>query len=130
METGDRKLNEVAKVTDMAYVPVIMADGSIGQIAKSDLASVVAGQSPFFLLFGASTAEQYSSIDDIDNNSIRYASVSYGNENLPFDYCMILTFVNGYYGMQIAISVDQNKMAYRGKVGGKWNTWAQVQVLV
>ena len=27
----------------MAYVPVIMADGSVGQIAKSDLASVVAG---------------------------------------------------------------------------------------
>ena len=43
METGDKKLNEVTKVTDMAYVPVIMADGSIGQIAKSDLASVVAG---------------------------------------------------------------------------------------
>ena len=43
METGDRKLNEVKKVTDMAYVPVIMADGSVGQIAKSDLASVVAG---------------------------------------------------------------------------------------
>lgn len=40
---ADKKLNEVTKVTDMAYVPVIMADGSIGQIAKSDLASVVAG---------------------------------------------------------------------------------------
>lgn len=40
----DKKLNEVQKVTDMAYVPVIMADGSIGQIAKANLASVVAGQ--------------------------------------------------------------------------------------
>ena len=40
---ADKKLNEVTKVTDLAYVPVIMADGSIGQIAKSDLASVVAG---------------------------------------------------------------------------------------
>lgn len=39
---ADKKLNEVTKVTDMAYVPVIMADGSIGQIAKADLASVVA----------------------------------------------------------------------------------------
>ena len=39
---ADKKLNEVTKVTDMAYVPVIMSDGSIGQIAKSDLASVVA----------------------------------------------------------------------------------------
>lgn len=41
---ADKKLNEVQKVTDMAYVPVIMADGSIGQIAKADLASVVAEQ--------------------------------------------------------------------------------------
>lgn len=40
---ADKKLNEVTKVTDMAYVPVIMADGSIGQIAKADLASVVEG---------------------------------------------------------------------------------------
>ena len=39
---ADKKLNEVTKVTDMAYVPVIMADGSIGQIAKADLATVVA----------------------------------------------------------------------------------------
>ena len=41
---ADKKLNEVQKVTDMAYVPVIMSDGSIGQIAKADLASVVAEQ--------------------------------------------------------------------------------------
>ena len=41
---ADKKLNEVTKVTDMAYVPVIMSDGSIGQIAKADLASVVAEQ--------------------------------------------------------------------------------------
>ena len=40
---ADKKLNEVQKVTDMAYVPVIMADGSVGQIAKADLVSVVAG---------------------------------------------------------------------------------------
>ena len=39
---ADKKLNEVTKVTDMAYVPVIMADGSVGQISKADLASVVA----------------------------------------------------------------------------------------
>ena len=44
---ADKKLNEVTKVTDMAYVPVIMADGSIGQIAKADLASVVAAQMGF-----------------------------------------------------------------------------------
>ena len=39
---ADKKLNEVTKVTDMAYVPVILSDGSVGQIAKADLATVVA----------------------------------------------------------------------------------------
>lgn len=40
---ADKRLDQVTKVTDMAYVPVIMSDGSIGQIAKADLATVVAG---------------------------------------------------------------------------------------
>ncbi len=39
---ADKRLDQITKVTDMAYVPVIMADGSLGQIAKADLASVVA----------------------------------------------------------------------------------------
>lgn len=54
---ADKKLNEVTKVTDMAYVPVIMADGSIGQIAKADLASVVAGLT--------NTNFGYSSLEDL-----------------------------------------------------------------
>lgn len=45
---------------------------------------------------------------------------------MPYDYCMVLTFVNGGYGMQIAVSVDQNKMAYRAKVGGVWNQWVKL----
>ena len=40
---SDKKLNESKIVTDMDYVLVTLADGSVGQIAKSDLASVVAG---------------------------------------------------------------------------------------
>ena len=40
---ADKRLSEVTKVKDMAYVPVILSDGSVGQIAKADLASVVAG---------------------------------------------------------------------------------------
>ena len=40
---ADKRLDQVTKVTNMAYVPVIMSDGSIGQIAKDDLATVVAG---------------------------------------------------------------------------------------
>lgn len=40
---SDKKLNESKIVKDMDYVLVTLADGSVGQIAKSDLASVVAG---------------------------------------------------------------------------------------
>lgn len=43
---SDKKLNESKIVKDMDYVLVTLADGSVGQIAKSDLASVVAGQAP------------------------------------------------------------------------------------
>lgn len=41
---SDKKLNESKIVKDMDYVLVTLADGSVGQIAKSDLASVVAGR--------------------------------------------------------------------------------------
>lgn len=58
----DKKLNEVTKVTDMAYVPVIMADGSIGQIAKSDLASVVAEYIPF-----GTSPKSVILLSDLDN---------------------------------------------------------------
>ena len=66
---ADKKLNEVTKVTDMAYVPVIMSDGSIGQIAKADLASVVAGLSPrkgksLYLCYPASSC--YGIADEAD----------------------------------------------------------------
>lgn len=44
---ADKKLNAVKVVTDMAYVPVILSDGSEGKIAKADLATVVAGYLPF-----------------------------------------------------------------------------------
>lgn len=86
----------------------------------------MAGRLPLSNLFGEGSTNGISSVDSINYNSIKYASVSYGTENIPFDYCMILTFVNGGYGMQIAISVDQNKMAYRGRVAYNWNDWAYV----
>lgn len=83
----------------------------------------VAGQKPFFGLFGAGTANGLNSLNDITENSIVYASESHNLNNMPYDYCMVITFINGEYGMQIAVSVDQNRMAYRGRVRGNWNPW-------
>ena len=59
---ADKKLNEVTKVTDMAYVPVIMSDGSIGQIAKADLASVVAGIMPYSVQGGESSISDFNEL--------------------------------------------------------------------
>ena len=78
---ADKKLNEVTKVTDMAYVPVIMADGSIGQIAKADLASVVAG----LIGFGNSKVLFYSeynpNLDNIKDNARGFINEFYSGEN-------------------------------------------------
>ena len=87
---------------------------------------VLAAKLPFGNLFGSGTAQGLTSLNDINENSIKYASKSYNTSDMPYDYCMVLTFVNGDYGMQIAVSVDQNKMAYRAKVGGVWNQWVRL----
>lgn len=76
---ADKKLNEVTKVTDMAYVPVIMADGSVGQIAKSDLASVVAGVFDFVVGKVSPT-----NIDEITTTSIiSLNSSNTSNKDMP-----------------------------------------------
>lgn len=70
---ADKKLNEVTKVTDLAYVPVIMSDGSIGQIAKADLASVVAEQIRLYMQpNSAIRAKSSANFDSSTPNTIGY----------------------------------------------------------
>ena len=124
---ADKKLNEVTKVTDMAYVPVIMADGSIGQIAKADLASVVAGQmgNPI----GYAGAATVNNIDSKTNNGF-YAIRDTGNS------------INGWtaYGTLIVLNTEQTSfvnqifihaqglLAFRVKTGSDWSNWITVSL--
>ena len=78
---------------------------------------------PFYRLFGADTTANLQSASEIKETSVKYASVSYGTADLPFDYCMILTFINGKYGMQLAVNVGANGFAYRGKSSENWREW-------
>lgn len=79
---ADKKLNEVTKVTDMAYVPVIMADGSVGQISKADLASVVAGMIiPVDSAYVIANKRRLTSSDDL--NDIEDGRYSFVNANVP-----------------------------------------------
>ena len=87
---ADKKLNEVTKVTDMAYVPVIMEDGSIGQIAKEDLASVVAYSMGFIFYSNVLNIGDSVTINKgygilIINNISSGKSAVYGIANGNFD---------------------------------------------
>jgi hypothetical protein len=112
---ADKKLNEVTKVTDMAYVPVIMTDGSIGQIAKADLASVVAGHSIYHNVLSGIT-----NLNDAGNGFWTLQGNSI--ENLPDDYGLLLSYRNPSInrGFQLLIKTDSSLM-----VRVLWNSWGE-----
>lgn len=122
---ADQKLNEVTKVTDMAYVPVIMADGSIGQIAKADLASVVAGQmranSSYPYMFRGFVIDANGHIDSgcyrINSNS----------QNTPTQYGILVVDGTSDYILQHAFSAGTKTNTYvRMYFDGSWNDWQQL----
>lgn len=120
---ADKKLNEVTKVTDMAYVPVIMSDGSIGQIAKADLASVVAGMMITNGLFQfAERGELKISANDVNKNG-SYSIMGKGKTlDLPLDYGTLISFnMGGYFAVQICtLSLT---VYVRGRDNGVWSDW-------
>ena len=119
---ADKKLNEVTKVTDMAYVPVILSDGSVGQIAKADLATVVAGViSPI----------AYSGWSNVDANTltwgIQYCDSSSTNIPKSGAACMILTCGNGdRFQLAMVIGAVTEPEIYARKNGGSWSAWKQI----
>ena len=128
---GDKKLNEVTKVTDMAYVPVIMADGSIGQIAKADLASVVAGllslnNNSFFRVRG----ELASADSATDTGLYTYTggtAINGSSYGLLLNICNIQFSVSWAWGAQIFFG-DNNTISFRTSIrkNGVWGAWIAI----
>ena len=121
---ADKKLNEVTKVTDMAYVPVIMADGSIGQIAKADLASVVAG------ILQVKTLINYGSIGN-DANYLTTTGdylVSNVTANIPIEkWGTIKVSGNGFDLSQMFISINGGETFIRSKANGtEFCSWQRI----
>ena len=115
---ADKKLNEVTKVTDMAYVPVIMADGSIGQIAKADLASVVAER----LALKALNMDP----DNIRTTSFWTIAAENSGYNIPTSYgVLVCIYTGGAYPMlQIVHDRQTYKMWHRtADANWKWSEW-------
>ena len=124
---ADKKLNEVTKVTDMAYVPVIMADGSIGQIAKADLASVVAELNGDGIKFKDLTSKTI----DINNLTTHSTYLIYNTcPNTPtgmgsFGWLMSILSYSTAYIMQLLID-NQGILYYRAKNSSTWLSWRKV----
>ena len=122
---ADKKLNEVTKVTDMAYVPVIMADGSIGQIAKADLASVVAGVmyanklASFGFYDNGETTENANNLEKLGVYRIK-ALDNYQALNYPADNGYIIHQFTNNSGYQLFFYSDSTVVYYRHK----WNRWS------
>lgn len=126
----DKKLNEVTKVTDMAYVPVIMADGSIGQIAKSDLASVVAG-------FTSNRGNELNGIKITDLDTLRTAGIytfssasdiTVGLPPISDKSLMMLVAVTSYTGTANTLEYMQTAICggvtyCREFYGNSWKDW-------
>ena len=119
---ADRKLNEVTKVTDMAYVPVIMADGSIGQIAKSDLASVVAGiLKPLVVYPNKSISDANDATTGIYNYDFNYTISNTGGN---IGTLISIQSIDSRYIMQLNVFYGEGSDLYfRRKYNGQWSEW-------
>ena len=122
---GDKKLNEVTKVTDMAYVPVIMSDGSIGQIAKADLASVVAG------LIGYKSSEHFiprsglgsgNNLNDYTTDAGIYR-ISGQPSNSPIGYGFLFVYKHEWSTVQICIASNATSVYIRIYWNNSWTDW-------
>lgn len=127
---ADKKLNEVTKVTDMAYVPVIMSDGSIGQIAKADLASVVAG------IMGIDNTwlrtKNWESQDADHINVSGYYLNMNTMTNVPSAYGMLISFVpsSAHFVQFYSVASDTPRLHYRTKTSNVWSNWGQLSLQV
>ena len=123
---ADKKLSEVTKVTDMAYVPVILSDGSVGQIAKADLATVVAGIMGF-----NNTVLKSINLEGRDANNINYTGYYInGNtmSNVPANYGTFFSFRVPGMTVQLYVAADSTSSFFvRNYSASAWQPWKQLQ---
>lgn len=117
--TNDINIKDFPNVTDGAYIPIVLADGSVGKIAKADLASVLGG---LITINNNVTA-------DISTNSLTKQGKYIG---LPSDapttnYVIIEVFTTGKYIRQQAYNMFWSDMWNRVSTdgGATWSGWVK-----
>ena len=114
---ADKRLDQVTKVTDMVYVPVIMSDGSIGQIAKADLASVVAEQ------MGNPVGNKG---DIVDANNCITSGIYRGranNLNTPEAYGVLVVYSSSGYIVQNFYYTNGAMYTRYSTNSSPWSSW-------
>ena len=130
---SDKKLNESKIVKDMDYVLVTLADGSVGQIAKSDLASVVAGVMGSNKLFPF----MYKGIANSDLNNVtepgsyRLGGDSFKNGPAATIYGSLVVFKDSYsYCTQVLYDLSKNIPIAWTRLGAytqnSWTPWQRL----
>ena len=129
---ADKKLNEVTKVTDMAYVPVIMSDGSIGQIAKADLATVVAGQMSYIAQETGAGITDLNELKGINNKTTLYRFVvNSAPSNSPGTggetrFYVEVANIGDSYIYQRFIGLRNHVVYQRFCSSSSWTDWQQI----
>ena len=123
---ADKKLNESKIVKDMDYVLVTLADGSVGQIAKSDLASVVAGN----LKFNTEVQRLNSSFENKDANEIHtngFFINSNKMSNVPTAYGTLISFQVPAMTVQFYVEANTGSAFFvRNYSAEKWSPWMKL----
>ena len=117
---ADKRLDQVTKVTNMAYVPVIMSDGSIGQIAKANLATVVAEQ------MGNPVGNKG---DIVDANNCITSGIYRGranNLNTPEAYGVLVVYLSLGYIVQNFYAPNSIMYTRYSTNSSTWSSWSRI----
>ena len=124
----DIKINEVQQANDAAYITVILEDGTLGKIAKADLAELLKP------LIGFDTVLQNRSEAKDDFNTYKntgYYDINkelYNNPNFPPDISygglVVISCNKNRWILQIVYSIQDNKIRTRScNESGRWQEW-------
>lgn len=124
---ADKKLNSVSPVTDAAYVYAETSNGDTVKISKADLASVVAGNLPYF---------RRNAIENGDFNTFTFdgcylfgaPSENFSNRPIASSMEGMLIVINSFQTHIVQIYIDIQGCVYHFRTcyGGSWRNWVKI----
>ena len=124
----DIKINEVQQMKDATHITVILENGSLGKIAKTDLVELIKSE----MLYDTILKDKYQADSDLDNytNTGYYDLNRLSNNNAHFPPNMnygglvVISCNLSRWVLQLAYSVQDNKIRTRTcNDMGIWQEW-------